>query len=105
MRSSTIVSEVRFQKRMPLPSAATAADARSVTTLKPTTNFPIRYLTGNSSSVSHRTIEVLRLVEAPGRIEPDRRDKLGRYQIGARKIGAGDDGAGEIRATQVGARQ
>src|SRR5262249_60777649 len=58
-----------------------------------------------SRSVSHRTIEVLRLVEVPGRIKPGWRDKLGRHQIGARKVGAGDDGAGEIRTAQVGARQ
>src|SRR4029077_1784943 len=54
------------------------------------------------TSFAQQALNILRLVEVLGGLEPDRCNKPCRYQVGCEEIGAGDRNAREIGAAQRG---
>jgi hypothetical protein len=54
------------------------------------------------TSFAQQALNILRLVEVLGGLEPDRCNEPCRYQVGCEEIGTGDRNAGEIGAAQRG---
>src|ERR1700704_2025619 len=124
-----MVYRVRFQNRMPLRSSlrswAVASGPENPRAKNPRATYPSAIEVSHKprirasfevtpwkvsrkrerASFAQEAVDILRLVEILGGVEPDRRDESRRCQIRAKEIGAGNRDARECRAAQLSAPQ
>src|ERR671923_2616095 len=108
-----IVYRVRFQNRMPLrscartdePISANAIEASNRTRILVSRKSMLCMARPRKTLLAQEPVEVLRLVEVLGGIEPNRIDQSRRGEVRAIEIGAIDYDAGEDRAAQSRAPQ